>query len=73
MKFETFTERIFAVPGFRLCQQNAGTRFTGDPMKRIVALLMLCFILPRLIGCEAKGKVDADHDEVKAKVKVDKD
>jgi hypothetical protein len=42
-------------------------------MKRLFALLLLVALTPTLIGCEAKGKVDADDDEVKIKAKVDKD
>lgn len=41
-------------------------------MKKLIALL-LSVMLPTLIGCEAKGKVDTDNDSVHAKVKVDKD
>ena len=42
-------------------------------MKRLLALLLLTFVLPHLLGCEAKGKVDTDNDSVKVKAKVDKD
>ena len=42
-------------------------------MKKLIALLLLSVMLPSLIGCEGKAKVDTDNDSVHAKVKVDKD
>ena len=42
-------------------------------MKKLIALLLLSVMMPTLIGCEAKGKVDTDNDSVKVKAKVDKD
>ena len=42
-------------------------------MKKLIALALLSAMLPHLIGCEAKAKVDSDNDSVKVKAKVDKD
>jgi hypothetical protein len=53
--------------------QNAATPTSGDRMKKLIALLLLSVMLPSLIGCEAKGKVDTDNDSVKVKAKVDRD
>ena len=47
--------------------------FGEGPMKKLIALLVLSLMIPTLMGCEAKGKVDTDNDSVKVKAKVDTD
>ena len=42
-------------------------------MKKLIALLLLSSMLPTILGCEAKGKVDTDHHDVSVKGKVDTD